>query len=85
MASGLPVVAFDDAAARFLIQHDANGLLAACGEEVTFQKHLNRLAQDPNLRHALGQAARSTALTIGWPSVIQKIEEIMLSLVPGTA
>lgn len=85
MASGLPVVAFDDAAARFLIQHDANGLLAACGDEVTFQQHLNRLAQDPNLRHALGQAARSTALTIGWPSVIQKIEEIMLSLVPSTA
>lgn len=83
MASGLPVVAFDDAAARFLIRQDVNGLLAACGDDADFQQHMSRLAKDARLRQRVGQAARETALTIGWPSIFEKIESIMLGLVPS--
>jgi glycosyltransferase involved in cell wall biosynthesis len=46
MASGLPVVAFDDAAAKFLIQHEESGLLADCGNDLAFQQYVDRLAKD---------------------------------------
>ena len=84
MASGLPVVAFDDAAAKFLIQHQESGLLADCGNDLVFQQYVDRLAKDETLRQNMGRAARVKAMTMGWPCIFEKIETILLSLSPIT-
>jgi glycosyltransferase involved in cell wall biosynthesis len=84
MASGLPVVAFDDAAARFLIRHGENGMLAPCNDLSALQSHVLTLLQQPDRRQAMGQQARATALEMQWAKIFQQIEHIMLNLASRT-
>jgi glycosyltransferase involved in cell wall biosynthesis len=70
LASGLPVGAFDYAAAHEFIRHDQNGLAAQVGDEAAFIAHAVRLATDENLRARLAVAARATAARLSWDAVI---------------
>lgn len=70
MASGLAVCAFDYAAAKEFIRHGENGLTAAPGDETALIAHAVRLARDAALRGRLAAAARATALTLSWDTVV---------------
>ncbi len=75
MASGLALVAFDDAAAGQLVRHGRNGMLARKDQPGDFLRLSTQLACNPELRRWLGTQARETALPLGWDSIVQGIEE----------
>jgi hypothetical protein len=58
MASGLPIVAFEHAAAGQLFKAHGCGLLAALGDDTGFVAAAVALAGDAPQRRALGVAAR---------------------------
>lgn len=74
MASGLPVLAFNYAAAARYVTHDVNGLVAPFDDSVTFLDHAIALATDPARRARLGAAARLTAEAISWDAVLDALE-----------
>lgn len=76
MASGLAVVAFDDAAASQLITHRHNGLLAPKNDAPEFLSLAGELAADVSLRQKFGALARAKALEHGWEAILRNIEEI---------
>jgi glycosyltransferase involved in cell wall biosynthesis len=69
MASGLAVVAYDDAAAAQHIRPFASGLLAPRGDAAELIAHARRLAQQPELVRRLGPAAREAVAAISWDAV----------------
>ena len=81
MASGLPVVAFDSAAAGQLIQHGRNGVLAAGADLPAFVRAALPLAGDAAQRAYLGAAARETACRIDWRSVVSRFENIISQVI----
>ncbi|MEN8176210.1 MAG: glycosyltransferase family 1 protein [Pseudomonadota bacterium] len=78
MSSGLPVVAFNLAAAREHIRDGFNGMNADAGNETDFIRQATRAATDPALREELGRKARETALELGWPKMIMHLEQVFL-------
>lgn len=87
MASGLPVVAFDYAAARQLIRDGENGVLVDLGDVDAFGKKAAELACAPARCAAIGRAARATALEHDWARIHDALEAVLVSLVfpPATA
>jgi glycosyltransferase involved in cell wall biosynthesis len=83
MASALPVLAFDYAAAAQLIRSGENGLLAPCGDARAFDELAAQLAADPARAAAMGQAARRTAEQLDWAGVLDKIEALFASVLRG--
>lgn len=81
LASGLPVVAYDYAAAARYIRHDENGRLIPLGDADAFLENTRQLAASPALRRRLGAAARATAETISWDNVIDGLERDLLAIV----
>jgi glycosyltransferase involved in cell wall biosynthesis len=77
MASGLPVVAFDHAAAGQVICPDVQGRLAACGDRRGFVEHVLGMVADDAARARQGLAARERALSLDWPEVITQFEGVL--------
>jgi glycosyltransferase involved in cell wall biosynthesis len=80
MASGLPVSAFDYAAAARFIRHGENGWLVPLGDHEAFLAGAKTLAADAALRRRLGAAARATAEIVPWDGVIAGFERDLLEL-----
>lgn len=78
MASGLPVVAFDHAAAGQWIDSGRNGVLAADTRAVSFAAAALALGSDAAARAALGAAARETAIGMAWTSTVARFESVLL-------
>ncbi len=72
MASGLPVLAFDHAAAGQLIRSGHNGWLVPPGDALRFVAAAEALARDPQLRRAIASQARVAALAQGWDGVVAR-------------
>ena len=85
MASGLPVVAFNYAAAARYIRHAENGWHVPLGDAAAFVTASVAVAQDAALRRRLGESARATALTIPWDRVIDGFERDLLEIAGRTA
>jgi glycosyltransferase involved in cell wall biosynthesis len=81
MASGLPVVAFDYAAAGRLVQPQINGLLAPFGNASEFVRMAVDLAQDREGLRVMGRHARTATETLGWDRIIDSLESIYHGLV----
>ena len=81
MASALPVLAFNHAAAAQLIRSGDNGLLAPCHDSRAFDELAAQLAADPARAAAMGLAARRTAEQLDWGSVLDKIEALFAVVV----
>ncbi len=77
MASGLPVVAFDYAAAAKLIRSGENGLLAPFDDSAAFIEGAAVLAGDRSRARAIGRRARATACACGWDAVVERLEAVM--------
>jgi glycosyltransferase involved in cell wall biosynthesis len=83
MASGLPVVAFDDAAAREHIRSGENGLVARRADAGAFVLAAVELARDPARAVRLGQQARESTLRIGWDQVGARFEDLLQRVAAG--
>ena len=63
MAAGLPVLGWHAGNLPFLADHGREGLLAPVGDVPALSRALARIAQEPELRMALGRAARQRAVS----------------------
>lgn len=81
MASGLPVVAYDCAAAREHIRHGENGLRAAFDDAHAFIFQAQRLAASVDDARRMGRYARLTAESIDWDKVHERFERLILNTV----
>jgi glycosyltransferase involved in cell wall biosynthesis len=79
MASGLGVVAFDCAGAKWLIENGRTGLTVEPGDHRSFADQAERLATDRPLLARIRQGAREASLQSSWSSIVTKAEEIMFS------
>ncbi|MGY2290719.1 glycosyltransferase family 4 protein [Pseudomonas sp. SDO528_S397] len=74
MASGLGVVAYDQAAATQHIRHGYNGVLAMPGDEEAFCDAANWLLEDSESLRRVRLNARQHASRQGWPAIIEAFE-----------
>jgi glycosyltransferase involved in cell wall biosynthesis len=77
MASGLPVIAFDYAAAREHVLHGHSGLLAPVDDSSAFIAHAASLVAEPQSLPRLGAQARKTAEKVSWKSVLAEFELLL--------
>jgi glycosyltransferase involved in cell wall biosynthesis len=75
MASGLAVVAYDQAAAAQHIQHGHNGALAEGGDERGFIDAASWLLSDAPTLRRVRLNARQHAAQQGWPAIIGAFEQ----------
>jgi glycosyltransferase involved in cell wall biosynthesis len=63
-ACGLPLITTDAPGCREVISHGVEGLLVPTRDSRALAEAIDKLGQDPQLRHTLGVAARSRALAL---------------------
>lgn len=78
LASGLAVVAYDQAAAGQHIRHGHNGALAMPGDEEAFIECATWLLEDPETLRRVRLNARQHASRQGWPAIVQQFESYLL-------
>ena len=83
LASGLPVLAYDYAAASQLVQTGRHGALAPFGNMNDFVQLGARLAADPAALHEMGRQAREAACQASWERIISRIEGLYHALTEG--
>jgi glycosyltransferase involved in cell wall biosynthesis len=77
MASGLPIVAFNHAAAGEIIESGVNGILASSNDEAGFMEASTKLGLDADMRSVCAQGAREKALQYSWESIVKKTEDVL--------
>ena len=80
MASGLAVVAFDYAAAAENIGHGVTGLLVPFDDSAEFVRQAGVLAANPQRIGELGGNARRAAEKLSWDNIIEKFENLLLTM-----
>lgn len=85
LASGLPVVAFDTAAAADHVDDCANGLLVPMGDEKAFIASVCSLAWQHQHLSALRLQARVAALKANWGEVLGRFESILQDTLRASA
>lgn len=80
MASGLPQVCFDYAAAAEHVRHGENGLKVAYGDEAAFVAAAVKLATIGNVT-AMSAKAREMALGVSWDAIFARFEAVLVRLV----
>jgi glycosyltransferase involved in cell wall biosynthesis len=81
MASGLPVVAYNYAAAAQLIQPGENGVLVPFSEQASFIQAALALALNPTQRLSMGAAARHTASQWDWDRIVARFEGVLQTVI----
>ena len=81
MASGLPLVAFDYAAARAAIDSGTNGITVPVHAPETFIAAALTLVREPERLRRLGQAARRRAEAMSWDRVLGVVEGRLIDVV----
>jgi glycosyltransferase involved in cell wall biosynthesis len=81
MASGLAVVAYDYAAARQYLRHNASALLAPLGDGGAFIRMSGRLAGNPELVAHLRSEARHAAETASWTRAFDELERVLRNVI----
>lgn len=80
MASGLATIAYDYAAARQLINHEVNGLLATFDDEQDFCTQAAALITDAERIQRLRSAARASMETKTWDHIIGEFESVLVNI-----
>jgi glycosyltransferase involved in cell wall biosynthesis len=75
LAAGRPVVAPRIGQIPDLVSDGETGLLFPAGDALALGDALSRLIDDPGRRLAMGKAARESAATRGWSTVVRQILE----------
>jgi glycosyltransferase involved in cell wall biosynthesis len=81
MASGLPVIAFDYAAAGVCIRNQENGVKVPAKEDDAFVNAAVAAAGDARLLGAMSKRARVTAEDMSWDRVVQDLEQRFLQVI----
>jgi glycosyltransferase involved in cell wall biosynthesis len=81
MASGLPVVAFDYAAARTHVSSGVNGVTVPTEASQNFIAACLDCAGDRERLRRMGFEARRAALEIGWDRVLGRVEEQLFAVI----
>jgi glycosyltransferase involved in cell wall biosynthesis len=81
MASGLPVLAYDYAAAAALIRSGVNGLLAPYDDAPRLIEMAAALARDPSPLATLGRRAREIACATGWDRIAEQAESVFAATI----
>jgi glycosyltransferase involved in cell wall biosynthesis len=79
LASGVPVLAFEHAAAAQLVRSGENGWLAPCGDADALVRLGLAWAARPGIERLHAEAARHSALDLGWGGVLRQIETVFYS------
>jgi glycosyltransferase involved in cell wall biosynthesis len=85
LASGLAVLAFDEAAAAEHIQDGRNGFVVPRGDAAAYVAAAERLAGDAGRLRAVRQRARDTGIALAWPRVLALFERSLAAMVTGKA
>lgn len=85
LASGLPCVCFDHAAAGHLLQDGQAGVLVSPERPQDFAAALHALALDRPRRLLMADAARQLALRESWSGVVTRFEQLLLQAQGGAA
>ncbi|NUO73404.1 MAG: glycosyltransferase family 1 protein [Frateuria sp.] len=80
LAAGLPVVAFDQGAARDHLRHAHNGYGIAPGDTEGFIAAAETLACNPGLIRHMGRAARASVERLSPDTVLREFEELLRGL-----
>ncbi|MGE0429023.1 MAG: glycosyltransferase family 4 protein [Hydrogenophaga sp.] len=78
LASGLPVLAFNTAAAADWVQHDGNGWLVAPNDEAAFLSAAAHLAAQPARIAQAGSRARAQVAQLDWQQIARQVEGLFL-------
>jgi glycosyltransferase involved in cell wall biosynthesis len=78
LASGLPVLAFDTAAASDWVQSHVNGWLVPAGHDAAFVRVAVTLAQAPALLAQTREQARARVAHLDWQQIALQVEALML-------
>jgi len=81
MASGLPVVAFNYAAAAALIVDSVNGSVVPVNDAEGFVSAALVSAAKPLQRKRMGVEARQTSLRLDWTCIVQKFEDVLQEVI----
>lgn len=81
LASGLPVLAYDYAAAAQLIDNGVNGWRAPFGNAPELLRLARLLGGDLAGLRAMGLAARARAESLGWAGIVAGLESVYTGLV----
>jgi phosphatidylinositol alpha-mannosyltransferase len=73
MAAGVPIVASDIHGYKQVVQRGVQGLLVEPKNHRALAAALYRLANDPELRHTMGEAGRARAPEYSWDRVTEQI------------
>ncbi|MCG6166576.1 glycosyltransferase family 4 protein [Leptospira sanjuanensis] len=76
MASGLPLVAYQYAAAGSYLEHGTSALLPRFGKEQEFIDMTSFLSNNPGLRKKVAAKARKKAIECTWEKVSETLENI---------
>ncbi|MCU0967217.1 MAG: glycosyltransferase family 1 protein [Rubrivivax sp.] len=79
MASGLPVLAFDHAAASELVVDGRNGRKVPAGDAGAFVRAARELGAEAELPARLGPQARLSALDLDWERIVVQVETAFLT------
>lgn len=77
LASGLPVIAFDYAAAAERIRSGENGWLVPCAEAAAYIEAVQRVGCSAALRAALAARARDSVADADWDAVVRRLLQVM--------
>ena len=81
LASGLPVLSYDYAAASELLRDGHNGMLVPYADEAAFVSAAERLAQEPELLGAMQQRARESVLHMDWQAIVQRLVSVQENVI----
>jgi len=81
MANGLPIVATDFSAVPYVVPKDEAGFLTKRGDAKAVAVALERLIENPDLAHSMGEYGRREALKYSWEKMAEKVEEVYYELV----
>ena len=84
LASGLPVVAFDAAAASEFVTNRVNGRLIAPGDDAAFTVAAGLLASLHGELAPMSAAARQAACAADWPAVLAHFESQLMEIADAT-
>lgn len=81
LASGLPVIGFDYAAAAERVRSGHNGWLVERGDEAAFVDAVVRVGSAPALRRGLAAAARASVRDADWSTVVSGLAAVLEEVV----
>ena len=79
MALGIPIVSTLHSGIPYVVEHGVSGLLTKEGDELAMAQSMIGLAENAELRHQMGAAARVRAADFTW----DKERELLLGLLTG--